>query len=72
MEDAPVLSHCSFLRDPQAKPNGVLVLYPARSRWGTYRGYCSRRDGAHLQLRRGVGKAAHTRNNPHVKCVGVY
>jgi hypothetical protein len=25
-----------------------------------------------LQLRRGVGKAAHTRNNPHVKCVGVY
>ena len=25
-----------------------------------------------LQLRRGVGKAAHTRNNPHVKCVGAY
>ena len=25
-----------------------------------------------LQLRRGVGKAAHTLNNPHVKCVGVY
>jgi len=24
MGDAPVLSHCSFLRDPQAKPNGVL------------------------------------------------
>ena len=22
-----------------------------------------------LQLRRGVGQAAHTRNNPHVKCV---
>ena len=25
-----------------------------------------------LQLRRGVGQAAHTRNNPHVKCIGVY
>ena len=25
-----------------------------------------------LQLRRGVGKIAHTRNNPHVKCIGVY
>jgi len=25
-----------------------------------------------LQLRRGVGQAAHTRNNPHVKCTGVY
>ena len=25
-----------------------------------------------LQLRRGIGQAAHTRNNPHVKCIGVY
>jgi len=25
-----------------------------------------------LQLRRGVGQAAHTRNNPHVKCTGGY
>jgi len=25
-----------------------------------------------LQLRRGVGQAAHTLNNPHVKCTGVY
>ena len=25
-----------------------------------------------LQLRRGVGQAAHTRNNPLVKCTGVY
>jgi len=25
-----------------------------------------------LQLRRGVGQAGHTRNNPHVKCTGVY
>jgi hypothetical protein len=24
MGDAPVLSHCSLLKDPQAKPNGVL------------------------------------------------
>jgi hypothetical protein len=24
------------------------------------------------QLRRGVGQAAHTRNNAHVKCTGVY
>jgi hypothetical protein len=25
-----------------------------------------------LQLSRGLGQAAHTRNNPHVKCTGVY
>jgi hypothetical protein len=25
-----------------------------------------------LQLRRGVGQAAHTPNNPHVTCTGVY
>jgi hypothetical protein len=25
-----------------------------------------------LQLRPDVGQAAHTRNNPHVKCTGVY
>jgi hypothetical protein len=25
-----------------------------------------------LRLRRGVGQAAHARNNPHVKCTGVY
>ena len=25
-----------------------------------------------LQLRRGVGQATHTRNNPHVKCTGIY
>ena len=25
-----------------------------------------------LQLRSGVEQAAHTRNNPHVKCTGVY
>jgi hypothetical protein len=26
--------------------NSLPLLYPARSRWGTYRGCCSRRDGA--------------------------
>ena len=25
-----------------------------------------------LGLRRGVGQAAHTHNNPHVKCTGFY
>ena len=25
-----------------------------------------------LKLRRGVGQAAHTYNNPHGKCAGVY
>ena len=25
-----------------------------------------------IQFRRGVGRAAHTRNNPHVKYTGVY
>jgi hypothetical protein len=46
------------------------LLYPARSRWGTYRGYCSRRDGARTSVK--TWQAAHTRNNPHVKLTGVY
>jgi len=25
-----------------------------------------------IRLRQGVRQAAHTRNNPHVKCTGVY
>jgi len=25
-----------------------------------------------FKLRRGVGQTAHTRNNPHVKCTGIY
>ena len=29
------------------------LLYPARSRWGTYRGYCSRRDGARTSVKTG-------------------
>jgi hypothetical protein len=27
---------------------------------------------SNLKLRRGVGQAAHTLSNPHVKCTGVY
>jgi hypothetical protein len=46
------------------------VLYPVWSWWGTYRGRCSRRDGA--WLRQGVGRTAHALNNPHVTCTGVY
>jgi len=50
-----------------------LLLYPARSRWGTYRGMLFQEGrSSNLRLRRGVGQAAHTRNNPHVKCIGVY
>ena len=29
------------------------LLYPARSQWGTYRGYCSRRDGARTSVKTG-------------------
>jgi hypothetical protein len=29
-------------------------------------------QSSNLRLRRGVGQAAHTRNNPHVKCTEVY
>jgi len=29
----------------------VILLYPARSRWGTYLGYCSRRDGARTSIK---------------------
>jgi len=29
------------------------LLYPARSHWGTYRGRCSRRDGARTSVKTG-------------------
>ena len=31
-----------------------ILLYPARSQWGTYRGYCSRRDGARTSVKTGI------------------
>jgi hypothetical protein len=33
--------------------NHVVLLYPARSRWETYHGYCSRRDGAQTSVKTG-------------------
>jgi len=32
----------------EIRPAGaeLILLYPVRTRWGTYLGYCSRRDGA--------------------------
>ena len=33
---------------------------------------CQEGRSLNLRLRRGVGQAAHTCNNPHVKCIGVY
>jgi len=49
------------------------VLYPARSRWEE-RIVDVVPGGTELELRSrgGVGQAAHARNNPHVKCTGVY
>ena len=50
----------------------VPVLYPVRTQWRTYLGYCSQEGrSSELGLRRGVGQAAHTLNNPHVECTGV-
>ena len=31
---------------PHSKVPYIVMVYPARSRWGAYRGCCSRRDGA--------------------------
>jgi hypothetical protein len=31
----------------------IVVLYPAQSRWGTYRGCCSRRNGARTSVKTG-------------------
>jgi len=48
------------------------LLYPLRTRWGTYLGCCSQEGrSSELRLRRGVGQAAHTLNNPQVECTGV-
>ena len=31
----------------------IMLLYTVRSRWGTYRGCCSRRDGARTSVKTG-------------------
>ena len=49
-----------------------MVLYPARSGWGTFRVVVPGGTELELRLRRTVGHAAHTPNNRHVKCTGVY
>jgi len=49
------------------------LLYPARYRWG--KRIVDVIPGGtefELRLRWGVEQVAHTRNNPHVKCTGVY
>jgi len=49
------------------------VVYPARSRWGNVsRMLFQEGRSSNLWLRRGVRQAAHTRSNPHMKCIGVY
>jgi len=37
-QDKKILLYCMFLE--------VEMLYPVQTWWGTYLGYCSRRDGA--------------------------
>jgi len=50
----------------------ILLLYPAWIRRGKYLGCCSQeRRSSEFMLRRGVGQAAHTLNNPQVECTGV-
>jgi hypothetical protein len=42
-----------------------LLLYPARSRWGTYLGYCSRRDGDRTSVKTGSWKGrTHSQLSP--------
>jgi len=48
------VSHLTYDRGGRGPDGGS--LYPAWTRWGTYLGYCSRRDGART----------HTLNNPQV------
>jgi hypothetical protein len=52
-----VISPCCILRGPGGEHNVDVV--PGGTEF-------------ELKLRRGVWQAAHTRNNPHVKCTGVY
>ena len=50
----------------------VDVLYPAWTRWEMYlRMLFPEGRSSELRLRRRVGQAAHTLNNPQVKCPGV-
>ena len=50
----------------------IPLLYLGWTRWGTYLGCCYQEGrSSELRLRRGVGQAAHTLNNPQVDCTGV-
>jgi hypothetical protein len=47
----------------------VRFMFPAWSRWGTYRRLlCQEGQSSNLGLRHGVGQVARTCNIPHVKC----
>jgi len=66
------LYHFQFLLLGLPSTTRGTLLYPLRTRWGTYRGCCSQEGrSSELRLRRGVGQAAHTLNNLQVECTGV-
>jgi len=48
------------------------MFYLARSRVESIVDVVSGGTELELRLRQGVGQPTHTRNNPHVKCTGVY
>ena len=54
------------------KQKVIPLLYPLGTRWGTYLRCCSQEGrSSELRLRRGVGQAAHSLNNPQVEYIGV-
>jgi len=66
---------CTFLASASNLATAIYckwLLYPARTRWGTCL-ECFSQEGrsSELRLRRGVGQAVHTLNNPQVECAGV-
>jgi hypothetical protein len=49
-----------------------ILLYPAWFWWEHIADIAPGGTELELKLRRGAGQAAHARNNPHIRCTGVY
>jgi len=65
-------AHCNLSVVICTATNAIL-LYPAQFRLGNVSWMLFQKGrSSNLRLSRAVGQAAHARNNPHVKCTGIY
>ena len=62
----------TFIAQRYNKPDGKIVASRAVAVGNVLWMLVQEGRSSNFRLRRGVGQAAHTRNNPHVKFIAVY